>query len=226
VDGEGKLVKGDRMYVERVEVTISPGFVENCYLVSETPEATHVIIVDPGAQPKKILEAVGDRVVDSIVLTHRHYDHTGALRSLVKKTQAELIAYPLDSKGLPKDHSIKTFLQSFATRKVAVTRTVDEDDFIAVGDGQLRVLHTPGHTIDSICLYDEKDHILIAGDTLFYGAVGRTDLPTGDAAQQRESLRKLIKLPDDTAVHPGHDADTTIGRERRYGYLGFLANVR
>jgi glyoxylase-like metal-dependent hydrolase (beta-lactamase superfamily II) len=76
-----------------------------------------------------------------------------------------------------------------------------------------------------MCLYDEAGHILIAGDTLFYGAIGRTDLPTGDATQQCESLKKLARLPDETVVHPGHEEDTTIGRERQYGFLGFVPNA-
>jgi glyoxylase-like metal-dependent hydrolase (beta-lactamase superfamily II) len=210
------------MQVERVEVEIAPGFIENCYIVSEAPGATHVIVVDPGAQAKRILAAVGERTVDSVVLTHRHYDHTGALAALVKATGAEVIAHRLDADALFDARSSGGSLKAALSRKAAVTRLVDEGDLIAVGDGQLRVLHTPGHTIGSMCLYDEAGAVLLAGDTLFYGAVGRTDLPTGDAAQQRESLRKLALLPDETTVHPGHEADTSIGRERRYGYLALV----
>jgi glyoxylase-like metal-dependent hydrolase (beta-lactamase superfamily II) len=210
------------MYVERVEVAIAPDFTENCYLVSEGPEATHVVIVDPGAEAKKILSAVGDRTVDSIILTHRHYDHIGALKKLVRVTGAEVIAHSLDADAIahPELPPLK-LLNRAAFKSLAVTRTVEEGDLIAVGSGQLSVLHTPGHTIGSMCLYDEEGRELIAGDTLFYGAVGRTDLPTGDAVLQRKSIKKLALLPDETIVHPGHDQDTSIGRERQYGYLGF-----
>jgi glyoxylase-like metal-dependent hydrolase (beta-lactamase superfamily II) len=107
-------------------------------------------------------------------------------------------------------------------KPVKVARAVDEGDSIPVGAQKLSVLHTPGHSIGSMCLYDEASGILIAGDTLFYGAVGRTDLPTGDGAQQKESLKKLAQLPDETKVYCGHDEDTTIGREKRYGYLGLV----
>jgi glyoxylase-like metal-dependent hydrolase (beta-lactamase superfamily II) len=214
------------MQVERVEVEIAPGFIENCYIVSEMRDATHVIVVDPGAQARKILDVIGERTVDSIVLTHRHHDHTGALAALVKATGAGVIAHRLDADALFDPRSTGGSLKTILSRKAAVTRIVDEGDLIAVGNGHLRVLHTPGHTIGSMCLYDEAGAVLLAGDTLFYGAVGRTDLPTGDAAQQRKSLEKLALLPDETTVHPGHDEDTSIGRERRYGYLGLVPDRR
>jgi glyoxylase-like metal-dependent hydrolase (beta-lactamase superfamily II) len=210
------------MRIERVEVVIAPNFTENCYIVSDESDATRVVVVDPGAQVKKILAAVGDRKVDSIILTHRHHDHIGALVKLAKATGAEIIAHRLDADAIV-DPDLPFFrnLDSRAFKSLAAIRTVDEGDLIAVGSGRLSVLHTPGHTVGSMCLYDEDGHKLIAGDTLFFGAVGRTDLPTGDAVQQRESLKKLAQLPDETVVYPGHDKDTSIGREKKCGYLGF-----
>jgi glyoxylase-like metal-dependent hydrolase (beta-lactamase superfamily II) len=210
------------MQVQRVEVTIAPGFKENCYILSDAPDATHVVVVDPGAEPRRILKAVGERTIDSIVLTHRHYDHTGALAGLTRKTKIEVIAHSLDAEVIPESANPIDTLKNAKLKKTLAIRTVEDGDLVAVGSAQLRVLHTPGHTVGSMCLYDEKEHILIAGDTLFYGAVGRTDLETGNAAQQVVSLRKLAELPDDTVVHPGHDKDTTIGRERTSGYLGFV----
>jgi glyoxylase-like metal-dependent hydrolase (beta-lactamase superfamily II) len=209
------------MRVERVEVEIATDFTENCYLISEGPDATQVVVVDPGAQVKKILAAVGDRTVDSIVLTHRHHDHIGALAKLARATGAEIIAHSLDAEAIA-DPELPPFrlLERAAFKSLPAIRTVEEGDLIAVGSGQLSVLHTPGHTIGSMCLYDEEGQKLIAGDTLFFGAVGRTDLPTGDAVLQRKSIKKLALLPDETVVHPGHDRDTSIGRERQYGYLG------
>jgi glyoxylase-like metal-dependent hydrolase (beta-lactamase superfamily II) len=213
------------MYVEKIEITIAAGFVENCYLLSEGVDATHVTIVDPGAQAKRIRKAIRGRTVDAIILTHRHFDHMAAAATLAKETGAEVIAHRLDAQavsnsaqiGLPSNPG--SFVHRMTIRPVKVTRTVDEGDSILVGTEKLSVLHTPGHTIGSMCLYDEAGGILITGDTLFYGAIGRTDLPTGDSAQQKESLKKLVKLPDETKVYCGHDEDTTIGREKRYGYL-------
>ncbi|MDR1082884.1 MAG: MBL fold metallo-hydrolase [Coriobacteriales bacterium] len=209
------------MRVERVEVQIGPGFIENCYILSDAADATRVTVVDPGAQVEKIRAAVGDRTVERIVLTHRHYDHVGALAQLVQATGAEVVAHTLDAQAISEPAPSRLSPARHATPTgVPVTKTVEDGDIIRVGNTQLSVLYTPGHTIGSICLYDDNDHILIAGDTLFRGAVGRTDLPTGNAAQQRESLRKLAQLPGDTKVHPGHDQDTSIGRE-----LGYLASA-
>jgi glyoxylase-like metal-dependent hydrolase (beta-lactamase superfamily II) len=210
------------MFVERVEVEISPGFTENCYILSDAADATRVIVVDPGAQAERILAAVGTRIVERIVLTHRHSDHTGALLPLLEKTPVEVIAHKLDADFIPDPEDLYIPSGKLSLRDELVTRTVEDGELIAIGSEQARVLHTPGHTIGSMCLHDEENHILIVGDTLFRGTVGRTDLPTGDAEQQRESLRRLAALPDDTMVHPGHDEDTSIGYERQYGFLGLF----
>jgi glyoxylase-like metal-dependent hydrolase (beta-lactamase superfamily II) len=214
------------VYVERVEVEIASDFVENCYIVSASADATHVVVIDPGAEPKKILAAIGDRTVDYLVLTHCHYDHIGALAKLVRATGAKVVAHTLDAAAISNPRKSGTAPRHLIIASTPVTWTVEEGDLIPVGSGHLRVIHTPGHTIGSMCLYDEAGPVLLAGDTIFYGAVGRTDLPTGDAGQQRESLKKLAQLPDETIVHPGHDQDTSIGRERRYGSLAFVPGAK
>ncbi|HBT96056.1 MAG TPA: MBL fold metallo-hydrolase [Coriobacteriia bacterium] len=204
------------MRVEKVEVLISSGFTENCYILSESEYGKNVIICDPGAQASKILNVVGSRSVEKIILTHRHYDHIGALDGL-KKTGAEVLAHGKDARvvsdGVDDDEGIDD------AEMVVVDRTLEDGDTISLGGVELKVLHTPGHTIGSICLYDAADNSLIAGDTLFYRAVGRTDFPTGSFSQQRESLKKLAELPDETVVYPGHDNDTTIGQEKKFGVL-------
>jgi glyoxylase-like metal-dependent hydrolase (beta-lactamase superfamily II) len=206
--------------VELLEVEIGPMFTENCYIVSDAPDATQVIVVDPGAQAARILAAIGDRTVESIVLTHRHFDHTGALEELARTTGARIIAHRLDAEAISDPYASGAALEEGGSVRPSVTDIVDEGDEVRIGSVRFSVISTPGHTVGSMCLYDGEGGVLISGDTLFYEEVGRTDLPTGSAAQQRESLRKLAQLPEQTVVYPGHDAITTIGHEIQHGYLG------
>jgi glyoxylase-like metal-dependent hydrolase (beta-lactamase superfamily II) len=206
------------MLVETLEVCIGPGFTENCYIVSEGVGADAVVVVDPGAEADKVLAAVGERRIESIVLTHRHYDHVGAVFELVEKTSAKVIAHPQDAESIADGQENRGFGYQ---RKGAITvdLLVEDGDSVSVGNSSLTVLHTPGHTIGSICLYNRDADVLLAGDTLFCGAVGRTDFPTGSASQQQQSLNKLAKLPDSIIVYPGHDEPTSIGQEKRFGAL-------
>jgi len=94
-------------------------------------------------------------------------------------------------------------------------KDLKEGDVIKIGNSTLSVIETPGHTPGSVCFYDEKNKILISGDTLFRGSVGRTDLPGGDMNKLMNSLKKLMELPDETVVYSGHGPTTTIGEEKR-----------
>ena len=217
------------MLVEKVEVNILAGFTENCYIVSEErtnasaadthTAKTSVIVVDPGAEVEKICAAVGDRTINSIVLTHRHDDHIGALYDLQKATGAAILAHSLDAKSISgEEKRIKSpFFKSL--KHVPIDRMLSDGDTISLGASQLTVLHTPGHTIGSICLYDACGGVLISGDTIFFRALGRTDLPTGSVKQQLATLRTLAKLPDATIIYPGHDQNTSIGYEKQSGVL-------
>ena len=205
------------MFVEKVEVKVSLGFSENCYLVSEKRGDSSVLVVDPGAQPQMIRGALNGRSVDSVVLTHRHFDHVGAVSAIINDTGTEVIAHTIEAEALEGLIGVGPQGRHDTPDPFNVDRTVDEGDMIKVGDSVLRVLHTPGHTAGSICLYDEDDHLLLAGDTLFYEDVGRTDFPSGSKAQQDESLKRLCHLPDDTIIYPGHGPDTSIGHEKRCG---------
>jgi glyoxylase-like metal-dependent hydrolase (beta-lactamase superfamily II) len=152
----------------------------------------------------------------AVVLTHGHIDHIAgvdALRDLypsiavyIHKHDAELL---IDSVG---NLSFMTG-ESFSTG--SANRLVDEPDIIEEAGIKLRVIHTPGHTPGGICLYDEREGIVFVGDTLFADSVGRTDFPGGNMRQLIEGIKhKLLTLPDETVVYPGHGNRTTIGREK------------
>ena len=207
------------MRVEKLEVLIGPGFTENCYILGDGEKPSSVLIVDPGAQAARIVEKLDGRIVDSIILTHRHYDHIGAVGELVSATGAKVIAHSIDAKAIQEQAGIGPDIRYTRMKPFGIDRTVEDGDEISLGGMILAVIHTPGHTAGSMCLYEEKGQALFAGDTLFFEAVGRCDLPSGNAQQQKQSIRRLFQLPDDTKVYCGHDADTTIGHEKRYNPL-------
>ncbi|MDR1712938.1 MAG: MBL fold metallo-hydrolase [Coriobacteriales bacterium] len=214
------------MQVETVVVPVAgdASFLMNCYLLSDETEPGHLLVVDPGDQAQAILAAIGERQVEGIILTHGHFDHIGAVQRVVEATGAEVMAHTDEVRfreelaalgnGSPGN-------QSFGRQRPmpAVQRLLTDGDLVAVGQLSLEVVHTPGHSPGSICLYDRLSGQLISGDTLFFGSMGRTDFPGGSMASMRNSLARLAQLPDDVSVYPGHDRPTSIRQEKQSGYL-------
>jgi len=186
-------------------------FVVNCFVVKDANEA---LIIDPGDATPSILRSLDGSTVRMIVNTHCHCDHCGGNAALITKTGAPLAIH---KEELPLLRSMEVQAQMFG---VSVTPSPDPDrflkegDVIEVGKVSLRVLHAPGHSPGHIVLVG--DGLVFAGDVLFEGSIGRTDLPGGDYYQLLESIRtKLLTLPDRTVVYTGHGPATTIGAERR-----------
>ncbi len=194
----------------------------NTYLISDEKGA---LLVDPSSDALEILRFLGGAKIDAIVLTHRHHDHVDAAAAVREATGAAVIASETDAprieRPLPSDGG-------FAP--CPVDRRVGDGDAVTVGGMDWKVVMTPGHTPGSMCLFldpagtdcPEKAPLLIAGDTLFYGSIGRTDFEGGDINAMRRSLHRLQALPDDTVVLPGHGSLTTIGAERRRVFAFYL----
>ncbi len=194
----------------------------NCWIVSDDSDGP-AIIIDPADDAEAILDAVGERIVAMIALTHGHFDHIGAARALVERTGAPLAAHELDGASVTTAEGSGGARFGFTTTAPEPTVLLADGECFSAGKLGFTVLHTPGHTPGGICLLAEDGTgpaQLFSGDTLFAGSVGRTDFPGGDArALARSIAEKLATLPADTVVHPGHGADTTIERERRVNFF-------
>jgi glyoxylase-like metal-dependent hydrolase (beta-lactamase superfamily II) len=189
----------------------------NCTILGD--EVTHeAMVVDPGDNIPEILSRLQKHglTLRQIVVTHAHIDHVGGAAQLRKLTGAPVVMNQLDL-GLLRMMEMQAGWLGVPTPEVAPPDASAEDG-LAIGLETLpaQVLHTPGHTPGSICLLFPGQHLLLAGDTLFAGSIGRTDLPGGNGQQILRSLReRLLVLPDATRVLPGHGPETTIGEERQ-----------
>jgi len=182
------------------------------------PKTKEGAVIDPGSQGYKILDFIEQHniKIKYIINTHGHYDHIGADLFLKDKLGAEILVHKNDAEML-KDPMLNLSFYDDVSEigGIVPDRLLEEGDIISVGSIELRVLHTPGHTPGSICLFSERE--IFTGDTLFAGSVGRTDLPGGDMKQLKKSLENKIKtLPDHLVVYPGHGPSTTMNHEKEY----------
>ena len=186
----------------------------NCFIVA-CEQSHKAAVIDPGDDGEYILAAIEDAglSVEMIVNTHGHFDHIGGNRHLVAETGAELMIHAADLALLQDAQSHAGIYGLSVTTSPQPDRLLDGGDTVAVGRLEFKVLHVPGHSPGSICLFS-NGHLFV-GDVLFAGSIGRTDLPGGSFDQLVEGIREnLFDYPDETVVHTGHGPDTTIGRER------------
>jgi len=189
----------------------------NCSVVGDetTREA---MVIDPGDDIEDVLALVRKHnlQVKQIVITHAHIDHVGGAMKLKAVTGAPILLTENDYELLKMLARQAAWLGMRAPGHVTIDASVKQADTVQAGSLAADVLHTPGHTEGSICLYFSTEKKLIAGDTLFAGSIGRTDLPGGSMKKIIQSLHgKLLALPDETVVVPGHGPVTTIGEERQ-----------
>jgi glyoxylase-like metal-dependent hydrolase (beta-lactamase superfamily II) len=185
----------------------------NCHVLA-CAGTRRAVVIDPGGDVPDILSLLAEHglLVEHILLTHGHFDHCYGAPELQEATAAPIWLHQGDRELAERPNPIFMACLGFKAVPVAVDRTYAEGDRLAVGSLVIEVLHTPGHSPGSVCLR-VAGH-LVTGDTLFAGSVGRADLPGGDAATLARSLARLRSLPDELIVLPGHDRETTLGREK------------
>ena len=188
----------------------------NCYIIADE-EKQEAMVIDPAGDVDKIkamLDILGAKL-KYIYLTHCHGDHIGGVEELRKRTTAKVLIHRIDSEGLNnKEISLTEYIGMEDILLEADSR-VDDNDLLHIGDIEFKVIHTPGHTKGSSCIYSEKHNMLFSGDTLFRGTWGRTDLPTSSFEDIINSItKKLMLLPDETIVYPGHGKSTMISEEK------------
>jgi hydroxyacylglutathione hydrolase len=196
-------------------LTVGP-FQENCYIVGD--EATGVgALVDPGDEATRIALAVEQTglEVDRILITHTHIDHVGAVAALVDEYACPVLMHA-EAEPMLQQLPAQAMMMGLRFGEVpAVDRHIEDEETLEVGALRLRALHTPGHAPGHLAFHLEGEGLVFAGDALFAGSVGRTDLFGGDMeALLRSISERLMTLPDETRVLPGHGPETTIGAER------------
>jgi len=191
-------------------------FGTNCYLVA-SEQTRDGMVIDPAGDAPRILNNIRELnlKIGLVVITHTHADHIGAIRQVVENTGASFAVHSAEAEIMQHyDFSRFTDMDPTFQKPPPPDRLLKDGDFLVVGDLKFQVLHTPGHSPGGICLAGYG--VVFSGDALFNGSIGRTDGPSGDSDLLISSIRaKLLVLPDQTVVLPGHGPKTTIGQERR-----------
>lgn len=188
----------------------------NCYILGND-DRREAVLIDPGDDADTILSVLKDRQLTAaaILLTHAHYDHILAVNDIAKAYPSASICILEEEKKMVEDSSLNSGIGGH-TVTITPTTYVRHNDRLRFAGAEFTVLASPGHTSGSCCYYMEGQKTLFAGDTIFQGSYGRTDLPTGSFEKMQESLFCLLTtLPEDVRVYPGHGPATTIGDEKR-----------
>lgn len=202
----------------KIDTIVVGALQSNCFIVYD--EDSHdAIVVDPGDEAEKIISLIEDRKlkVSRIVCTHAHFDHVGAVTTLKEKTGAAVMLHKGDLDIYMRADKQGALWGFHIEQPPAPDMFMLEGDEVAVGRFRLKVLHTPGHSPGGICLYGEG--VILTGDTIFAGSVGRTDFPGGSLTELKRSFAGIIALPAETRIFPGHGPLTTVKNEKENNFF-------
>lgn len=199
----------------KIEKFVVGAVMTNCYVVYDE-KRKDAVIIDPGAEARKIADFIRkeELLVRAVLLTHGHFDHMLAARELCQEFSVQL--YCLDTeKELMMDPEMNAGRMFHFECSVIPDRTFTNMECLSFGNLSCIILATPGHTRGGACFYFSREGVLFSGDTLFFESIGRTDMPTGNARLLIQSIReRLMTLPPETHIYPGHGVETTIGYEK------------
>lgn len=204
------------MILKELKINTWIGDPTNCYIVFEE-ESHEIIVIDPAGDVDKIIEMIDilKGKLKYIYLTHCHGDHIGGVNELKRKCGGKILIHRLDADGLNNPDINLTDYIGMENIELEADSIIDDKDLLHLGNLEFFVIHTPGHTQGGTSLYCKKEELLFSGDTMFRGTWGRTDLPTSSREEIMDSIiNKLLKLPDETIVYPGHGKSTMIGDEK------------
>lgn len=214
------------MILKRIKVQMKFVGETNCYIIVDETQKK-AMVIDPAGEVSKIIEildTLGAELV-YIYLTHCHADHINGVNELKKEKGGKVLIHRKGRENLENRVPVLAEYIGLPPIYVKEDSIVDDEDILHVGDLEFRVIYTPGHTDDGTSLYCEKEEMLFSGDTLFKGAWGRVDLPTSDFDSIMNSIiNKLLILPENTIVYPGHGKPTRIGDEKPI-YLEAKPNI-
>lgn len=197
--------------------TVSTGLLGSNVYVYRDDDTDKAMIVDCGAPLTDVADVIVSNYLDVeyIVLTHGHYDHADYVGEYVRSfPSAKVVCHKAELDVLTDPYANVSALLNDSKAYEQDFLTLADQDEITVGNTVFKIIHSPGHTPGSICLYCEKEKILFTGDVLFNGGIGRTDFKYGSFSDMRLSLQRLLSLPDSVIFYPGHNSPSTIGIQR------------